>query len=241
LWRFDINSLLPGPDAFKIAQLTGPSGNAVSITSRPELGKVDGRPVVFVGTGRMLGATDMGDSSPQSFFAIQDDLAATTSPLHPSLRSNLVLQPVMSDGTARVAPPSAPTVDWALKAGWVVDLPDSGERNNTDPLLVAGTVVFKTNVPGTASVCAAGGHSWTYYLDYRSGTAVDSADASQSGYSVVAVKDLAFSTKVVGVSVGGKVQGIRNNSIGQVDVRRIPISRKTQGVQANWRELIIDR
>jgi type IV pilus assembly protein PilY1 len=60
------------------------TGKAQAITARPELGKVKNHPVVFVGTGKLLGASDfepISETEPkfqrQSFYAIKDRLDAT--------------------------------------------------------------------------------------------------------------------------------------------------------------------
>ena len=60
------------------------------------------------------------------------------------------------------------TLDLSTQAGWYVDLPDTGERENVDPLLFYGTVVFPTNVPAS-SACTSGGHSFLNAVDYKSG------------------------------------------------------------------------
>ncbi|MBP9805033.1 MAG: hypothetical protein KBE22_09040, partial [Candidatus Accumulibacter sp.] len=85
LWRFDINGdILPdGYDAHLLATLKDANGKAQAITARPELGKVKNHPVVFVGTGKLLGASDFEPSPTgpkfqrQSFYAIKDRLDAT--------------------------------------------------------------------------------------------------------------------------------------------------------------------
>jgi Tfp pilus tip-associated adhesin PilY1 len=64
LWRFDVNGDIPTTvdppvyDAQRLATLKDAGGVAQPITSKPELGKIAGQPVVFVGTGQLLGATD---------------------------------------------------------------------------------------------------------------------------------------------------------------------------------------
>lgn len=65
-------------------------------------------------------------------------------------------------------------VDMGVDFGWYVDLPDVGERANTDPVLALGTLGFTTNVPNS-SACTVGGISYRYFLDYRTGAAVSSS------------------------------------------------------------------
>ncbi|HNC51374.1 MAG TPA: PilC/PilY family type IV pilus protein [Accumulibacter sp.] len=90
LWRFDINGVIPvvsDPkvyDAQRLATLQDVDGNPQPITSKPELGKVKNHPVVFVGTGRLLGPSDfkrIHDTVPKfpkdSFYAVKDPLTDT--------------------------------------------------------------------------------------------------------------------------------------------------------------------
>ena len=37
----------------------------------PELAEIDGQAVIFVGTGKLLGDSDLGDTMPQSMYAIK--------------------------------------------------------------------------------------------------------------------------------------------------------------------------
>jgi type IV pilus assembly protein PilY1 len=77
LWRFDINGDIPTTvdppvyDAQRLATLKDASGVAQPITSKPELGKIAGQPVVFVGTGQLLGADDLGNTQTQSLLRHQ--------------------------------------------------------------------------------------------------------------------------------------------------------------------------
>jgi hypothetical protein len=80
LWRFDINGDIPVTvdppvyDAQRLAKLVDAEGVAQPITSKPELGKVGSHPVVFVGTGQLLGSDDLVTAQQQSLYAIKDDL-----------------------------------------------------------------------------------------------------------------------------------------------------------------------
>jgi type IV pilus assembly protein PilY1 len=81
VWRFDINGLyLPdGIEAHKLATLEDSLGNAQPITTRPELGIVEDTPVVFVGTGQLLGLSDLAETDRiQSLYGIKDKLDDTS-------------------------------------------------------------------------------------------------------------------------------------------------------------------
>jgi hypothetical protein len=57
LWRFDLTGASMTVSAF--ATLQDAAGKPQPITTRPELGQVNNYPVVFVGTGRLLGQSDL--------------------------------------------------------------------------------------------------------------------------------------------------------------------------------------
>jgi type IV pilus assembly protein PilY1 len=92
LWRFDVNGNVgaAGNDAQLLAVLKGPPGSAgltQPITSKPEVGLVNGKTVVYMGTGRYLGlsdinGTDLTQLSPnlQTIYAIMDPLSISTTP-----------------------------------------------------------------------------------------------------------------------------------------------------------------
>ena len=199
VWRFDVNGDIgvAGYDAHRLVTLyTSAAGTATQpITSRPELGEIAvgsvKYPVVFVGTGRYLGTPDLTDLSQQTMYAIKDNLDSTSLPNPHAVGSNFVQQVQ----TTTLCPSGTPTnicrtgesvrtttnnaVDFSTNNGWYVDFPDGGERDNTDPILQLGTLVFNTNVPNV-SACTAGGYSYTWFLDYKTGGSVSSSTTSVS-------------------------------------------------------------
>ncbi len=66
-------------------------------------------------------------------------------------------------------------VDFNTHDGWYIDFPVFGERVNTEMRLQLGTLAFNTNTP-TVGACRPVGVSFAYYLDYRSGAAVEGTD-----------------------------------------------------------------
>jgi type IV pilus assembly protein PilY1 len=154
--------------------------------------------VVYVGTGRYLGTTDVTDVSIQSFYAVRDTLnlgttAMTTLPYgNPRVAANGFVQQTLTSGTcptgvATVCTPgqivrtsTANAVDWTTQNGWYIDFLTGGERAYTDPVLGLGTLMFTTITPqsASASVCGAEAQttaSFAYMLDYLTGGAVTGA------------------------------------------------------------------
>ena len=187
LWRFDVNDTFgaAGVEAQLLATLRGPANAAQSITAKPELGNVNGLSVVFVGTGRYLGGTDLNNTEVQSIYAIKDSGGSTSlgNPRSDTGATGFVQQ-TLTVGTcgtselcvtgSKIRTLSTNPVNFATQKGWFVDLPGSGERANSDPQLSLGTLAVVTNILDP-SACSVGGESYINFFDYRSGQAVPSA------------------------------------------------------------------
>ncbi len=180
LWRFDIDdNIAPGGnEAFLLAQARLANGTTQPITTRPELSEIKVGatriPLVSIGTGRYLGASDIGDTSLQSVYTFKDvltnpalgNLHAANSGMVPQTLAGMV---TAGGQAARTIANPAP-VDWSTKNGWYVDLSlSTGERVNVDMYQQRGILTVATNVPET-NACAIGGSSWLYYFDVTSGS-----------------------------------------------------------------------
>lgn len=245
MWRFDVNNILApaGRDAFKLARVGNSATSLVqSITTKPELGIVEGNAVVFFGTGRFLGASDPGDISTNSFYAIKDDLSTVSlGNVRPSGR---LVQQTLTNGVSttgqNVRTNSNNIVDWGVKSGWYLDFPDVGERNFTDPSLVLGTLFFTTNIPTMADPCSGGGISWLYQLDFRTGGAVNTSSKSTTG-EFISAEFLAneYATRPVPVQLpSGKVRLLTQLNNGDIANTKPSILLQFLGRRAGWREIM---
>ena len=244
VWRFDVNGDVGagGYDAQLLATLQDSFGNAQPLTARPELGLVSGKAVVYVGTGRYLGVTDLSDDRQQTIYAIKDPLGATGWG-NPRSSGNFVQQ-TLTDGTcpagATVCLPSqtvrfgtANPVDFNTGGGWYIDLPARSERANTDPQLALGTLVFTTNIinPGA---CTVGGTSYINFFDYRTGGPVSSSTGVTSALLGSAV---ATRTTIIRLP-SGKVVGITRLSDASTRISNLPVGPGSGGTRRiSWREL----
>ena len=173
LWKFDLSDSSPANWALAYAGQplfsTATAGfGALPITAMPEVTRhPKGGYMVVFGTGKYLEAADVNTTTANYFFGIWDN---GTSPLVAA--SKLLQQTVLgtqsgSDGSLyRLT--SANPIDWTTYRGWYLGLPDSGERDVTDPILRNGRVIFTSMEPSSAP-CSAGGTSWLMELDYLSG------------------------------------------------------------------------
>jgi len=254
LWRFDINGDVgaAGFDAQLLATLKDASGNAQPITARPELGEASGYAVIYVGTGRFLGTTDLTNTSQQSMYAIKDSLLTNTTPAvavysNPRTGGDFVQQ-TQTTGTCAsgtvfcntgqiVRTSTNLAVSFSANGGWFVDLPDTGERANTDPTLVLGTLVFTTNKPD-ASECTAGGYSYLYALSYLTGGAVSTA------ITTVVAKAIgnAFATRPTIVQLPNlTLRALIRLSDGSTVISDFPIALGSGNTRrVSWRELVTE-
>lgn len=175
LWRFDIDSLVaPNNAALRLAYLqAGSPTRPQPITTQPVLGEIDYAgsryPVVYVGTGRLVGLSDLSNTSLQSVYAIKDPL--TNTPLgdvHAS--STMIAQTLSETGPNQPRTITNNAVNWSTDTGWRVDFIGVGERVNVDMQLLFQSLNVATNTPAN-DACTAGGSSYIYYFDLNTGSA----------------------------------------------------------------------
>ncbi len=186
LWRFDPNNQYPptGTDAVQLAFFQVGTYQQ-PITTQPELGLVNGVPVIYVGTGRYLGASDLSDLNQQSLYAIVDKLTGTgignarTETTCPLVQQSLTVIDVNTRSTSTLP------VDLTTKCGWFLDFNPTGgntpgERVNVDPKLQLGVLAVATNIPDS-TVCTVGGSSFLYFFDYSTGRFVSTSTNNVAG------------------------------------------------------------
>lgn len=230
LWRFNLIS--------GAVTLLKSFGVSKPIMAKPELGLVvtstgQEKRVVFVPTGRLLGLTDLGNTDPQSFYAIWDKTSGAAP-------SNIVNQPVSSGGAGRTGGTCESVFDDDANLGWQMDFPEAGERGNTDPTLAFGTLVFSTNKPSAADSCNPSGfESWVYNIDYLCGGVVEKPGDPNTH---VATHYAGASTRPnVVVLPSGVVKSITRTSGQQLtnNVEEVRIGASGSGVRrVSWRELL---
>jgi Tfp pilus tip-associated adhesin PilY1 len=245
LWRFDINDMIApaGYEATLVTTLKDGSGNPQPITTRPELGETEGKTILLVGTGRLLGTSDLSDTSRQSLYGVVDTIPTDGSTLYPNIRSSLrplTLTTVGSGATAyRTIACTGTTVQCAGTNGWFVDWPDSGERVNIDLRLQLGTLVAATNVPqGTA--CNIGGYSYLNSVNFATGLAV----AGSANNSVT--QKIVPTSGSTGLTTGfnffqvpdGTVRGFVTDALGNRISVQPPVSvAPPVGKRISWQEI----
>ena len=251
LWRFDSTNTLAtsGNTATMLAilsPLNGTQGDGThSISTKPELGEivvmgVGTLEMVYVGTGRYLGVTDLGTTTLQSFYGIVDPLGAFAGYGVVHGNTNFVQQ-TLTEATNPVTLAierftTSNAVDYTSKHGWFIDFNPGnvspGERSNTDPALTLGILSFVTNAP-EANSCNTGGKSYRYFLNYTTGGPLSTSVGGVSG----ALIGFGLSTRPVVVEVNGKLEQIINSQ-GVPNIYLLPpVPSQGGGKRIFWREL----
>jgi len=241
LWRLDLATNV----VTKVAVAKDSVGNTQPISVKPELGFYAGKRIIMFGTGKFLETTDKtGPFTTQTIYALRDEPTVSTSPIISNVRDSTVVKVrgfgggynPATDTTRTVTTGTAP--NWSTEYGWLVDLPDTGERVNVDPVLQLGTLVVASNVP-SGDTCTAGGYSWLNFLDYATGSYVQGMSTPMTGSKIA-------SSVTVGLNVimlpGGKIETIVTTADNQQLTKDTPVPPTAySGRRVSWRELYIDR
>jgi len=261
LWRFDVNGDIgaSGYDAHRLVTFRDAANNPQPITAKPLEATINGKPVVYVGTGRFLGTSDVADARTQSFYAVKDNLDAVTLANPRSSGSNFVAQTLTAGtcptGTASdvcaaaqaVRTSSNNPVNWNSHNGFYLDFVTGGERASTDPSLGLGTLVFTTVTPQVSSVSACGADtmdvaaSYFYAIDYKTGGAV----IGTNGVSGVSLGAGMVTRPILVAHADGTVRALIRASLGgsgddmgNTLVRKVPVAPPSMGTRRiSWREL----
>ena len=185
VWRFDFDDNYgpSGREARRLAILKDAAGKLQPITIRPELATIEyaaqQHDIVLVGTGKLLGVSDLDDTSQQSVYALKDNLNSTTTI---NVRSNAMVQfPMTERAESRLNPYTGEmndvrvryitgrSPDWISDSGWYIDLNPGGssptERINVDMVVIPGPALwFGANVPHR-DPCVIGGYGIEYQVD----------------------------------------------------------------------------
>ena len=197
LWRFDISRLTAAKDSTATVQLMTTlidlGNNRQPVTSAPELGNVKGTPVVFVGTGRYLGDTDVASTDMQSFYAIKDTLApGDERGLFPADTPRQLVCPnskeashcFVQNATKDVGetrelynPNTDVSMNFGKMHGWFFDM-YLGERVIYKADLQDGNLSFTSVKPSSPKPCMIEGDGVEYTLDYATGLKAPGVDVA---------------------------------------------------------------
>ena len=173
LWRFGLEPTHTSKNLFD-------AGTSKPITARPMLtpSDVTGSNDVYLlfGTGRYLTISDKSSTSAQSIYTLIDSDGTTIA------QSDLKQRSFTTNGTINGA--AAKTIEVAVKddlknkKGWFINLTDSGERVVNEALVVPTeygdvAVIASAIPPMGADPCDTKGSGWLYFVDAKTGGALD--------------------------------------------------------------------
>ncbi|MCL4720904.1 MAG: pilus assembly protein [Gammaproteobacteria bacterium] len=188
MWKFDVTSgsesdwaIAFGGAPLYTACSADPCtlANRQPITARPEVGiSPPAGYFVYFGTGRYFAVGDNGvGTGANTVYAIRDknDKGASPEVLPGAGRSTLVQQSVLNEQTIDfdgIIENIRVTTNFPIydeDDGWYLDLPTTGERQVSNPILRGGRLIFTTVIP-SGDECSAGGTSWLMEIDALSGS-----------------------------------------------------------------------
>lgn len=252
VWRFDLSNLTATGGTAPVqllATLRDATNNAQPITSWVELGFVNNNHVVYVGTGSYLGVTDIGSTQVQSIYAIKDPLTTSTATggLYGSPRAGACsataktacfMKQAFTDtnGSRTVASTMSYGTNVGAMNGWFIDLPNTGERINTDSTLQLGMLVFVSNIPNNSNACGTGGSAYLNYLDYKTGLNIRTTNVA--GVLLAAGNGLGSAPAVLSTPTGKLIASVKLSTGQRVDVPLPSGAGGTGTRRVSWRELI---
>jgi type IV pilus assembly protein PilY1 len=185
MWVFDLSDASPGTwETTGAALLFTTEGNQ-PITSKPALAKHptvsdDGsnapNVMVYFGSGQYLVNDDKTDTDDNFFYGVWDKGDNNL------VSSNLVEQDYDPNYSERVL--TRKPVDYATGTdhGWYFELPDSGERSVTNPVVRGSLVFFNSFVP-VSDPCSVGGFGYRFAVNLVDGGSPEevAADSNLDG------------------------------------------------------------
>lgn len=261
VWRFDLTTLKADgsgtPTVQLLATLQDGNNNAQPITSWIELGFASGSHIIYVGTGSYLGVADIdaksaGSTQVQTIYAIKDPLtgkSASTS-LYGSPRSTACSATLKNkcfmrqtftdkDGLRTVSSSMSYATNLSNMNGWFIDLPNSGERINTDSTLQLGVLVFVSNIPNSKNACGVGGSGYLNYVDYKTGLSLFPATKAQVVGTLLAGGNGMGAAPSVFARKGSLLTGSVKLTTGKIENIELPPGAGGPGTRrVSWRELV---
>jgi len=177
--------------------------------------------MVIFGTGQYVTIADITTTQTQSMYGVWD---SGTKELD---QGDLVRQDIGFGTTTESVFGRTLTdnlVDYSSSDGWYMDLPDSGERLITDPVVRGDLVFFNTMIPDT-SPCNFGGSGWLMVAKWIDGTPPDAVafDLNNDG-TLDALDEI-----LTDPSAGVEIRGIPTSPVNLGNIRDTSTTETTGG------------
>lgn len=225
LWRFNVTGSGAIPTPVRMAGLQNSSNQTQPVTVEPALGYCAGQRMVFLGTGRLLGTSDLTDNTVQTMYGIKD----STVDLGNNVRTNNMVQQVMAATGNQTRTFTFSQFNPSTQNGWFIDLTAQvGEKITVAPKWALGVISFAGNYPNSTDVCTQGrGTSVVYDIDACSATVTGTT---------------AYAAQTVGITsfaYGTKVSNLECLNDGTCASRAKPVpAQGVTGLRVSWREVL---
>jgi Tfp pilus tip-associated adhesin PilY1 len=212
-WRIDVSAT----DAYKsapavlFAQLTDPSGIAQPVTTAPQI-EIDLNNgidrYVFVGTGRLLDASDLTTPSPeqqQTMYAIRDGTLTAILTGGLPILPRVTMKPINADGVSAIVG-GAPN-------GWYHDLPNTAadsERIVVDVIANLNAATY-IGTQVTQDPCIVDLPAYLYVHDYTTGESL-----LENGAGGPIIASIHLPTGAVGAQLAGFIQPDTSQTLGGI-------------------------
>jgi len=220
MWKFDVTgNKATWNSASKRSILftaTDPGGVPQPITTEPEIDLAPNGPqgfIVIFGTGQYIETADIINSQPQTMYGIWDQSGYSGVSTVNVARNELVTQTLTSlnEGGPDIRVNTNILIQkWGNGGGtgeymgWKIELPETGERIVTNPVIQDDKIVFISITP-TDQPCDPGGTSWFMAFDLDNGGESDDQVIDTDGDGVIGDGDRTLAKKVV--------SGVRKGSL----------------------------
>ncbi len=208
LWKFDVTSSNPNNWVVSYGSAATPaplftasdgSGGVQQITERVEVGRhPNGGLIVYFGTGQYLASGDNTTTGKETFYGVWDNgatVAGRNSLLQQTITGSQTASGVLYRNSSTNGNASTMYSSPLNYKGWYMDLPGTGERQVTDPVLNNNRIIFTTLIPNT-SPCSFGGNGFLMELDPITGNQPSTAIFDTNNDKVINSSDI----KVAGVA-----------------------------------------
>ncbi len=213
MWAFDLSGANEGnwDVAYKQGQNVKPLFTAPAnqqITSTPVLVRNNSIPtsnsndpnlLVIFGTGQYLTSGDPTTTDTQSMYGIWD--AGKREVSQSDLTQQYIGFGTNVDGVIGRTLTDY-TVSYGSSYGWFMNLPDTGERQITDPVIRGDLVFFNTMTPDT-NPCNFGGNGWLMVAEWATGGRPSEVSFDLNSDEVLDSDDNIGSSPAAGVQVRG--------------------------------------
>ena len=155
--------------------------------------------LVIFGTGQYLVPSDITSTNLQSMYGVWDSGNKELG------RGDLVEQVITLGANAGGAfgrTLSDNSIDYKSDDGWYIDLPDSGERVVTDPVIRGDLVFFNTMRPDT-NPCESGGRGWLMVAKWNNGGRPSEVSFDLTGDHLLDADDNINGQTAAGVEIVG--------------------------------------